>query len=87
MFRLGVRPELTLSSPCARNSGEIPSLATVSLRGTDAKFIAHLFPDGFGGFQPCLALHKTHARELGSFDNAGAMRFKHTPVVVKRYLS
>jgi hypothetical protein len=49
--------------------------------------IANLFPDGLRSFNPCLALHEAHPRELGSLDHARTMLFEDAPVVVKSYLT
>src|SRR2546425_2504241 len=85
---IGVRVS-SRSSPCARNSAETPVPGTVppSLRGSNTKAIADLFPNSFRGLNPCLALRETHVRELGSFDHSRTIRFEHTPIIHERKFS
>ncbi len=49
--------------------------------------LADLFPNGFGSFDPGLALCKANVRELWRSHNSAAVLFEHPPVVYKRKLS
>jgi hypothetical protein len=59
----------------------------VSIRGGNARAIAHLLPNSFRSFNPSLTLRETHMRELRRLHQAMAVLFKHPPVVHERQFS